>query len=98
IEETGRNMAEEYVHRRNGNSYEDIPILSTLIPETHSVLVYQEQVTKIAKEVAGFNGSAAEDLREAIGKKLKGAILKIKPNFISGCLAGDKVTEAEAQQ
>lgn len=98
IEETGRNMAEEYVHRRDGNSYEDIPILKELIPQTHSVLVYQEQVTKIAKELAGFSGSAAENLREAIGKKKRAAMLKIKPEFINGCTASGKVSEEEAQQ
>ena len=96
IQETGRNMAQEYVYRRNGNSYEDIPILKELIPETHSVLVYQEQVTKVAKQLAGFSGSAAENLREAIGKKLKSSILKIKPDFINGCVTSGKVTESEA--
>ena len=98
IEETGRNMAEEYVYRRDGNSYEDIEILKELIPETYSVLVYQEQVTKVAKKLAGFTGSEAENLREAIGKKKQSAILKIKPNFVSGCVASGKVTEVEAQQ
>jgi len=98
IEETGRNMAEEYVYRRNGNSYEDIPILKELIPETYSVLVYQEQITKLAKQLAGFSGSAAENLREAIGKKKRAAMLKIKPEFINGCLKSGKVTEDEAQQ
>jgi len=98
IEESGRSMAFEYVHRRNGDTYTDIPVLNDLIPETYSVLVYQEQVTKIAKELAGFNGSAAENLREVIGKKKRSAILKIKPDFINGCLKSDKVTEDEAQQ
>jgi DNA polymerase-3 subunit alpha len=97
LEDTGRNMAQEYVYRRDGNSYEDIPILKELIPQTHSVLVYQEQVTKIAKELAGFSGSAAENLREAIGKKKRAAMLKIKPDFINGCVASNKVTEEEAQ-
>ena len=96
--ESGRNMAEEYIHRRNGNSYEDIPVLKELIPETHSVLVYQEQVTKIAKLLAGFSGSAAELLREAIGKKKLAALLKIKPDFINGCMQTGKVTEDESQQ
>jgi DNA-directed DNA polymerase III PolC len=98
IEETGRNMAEEYIYRRNGNSYEDIPVLKELLPKTHSVLVYQEDVTKIAKQLAGFSGSAAENLREAIGKKKRAAMLKIKPEFVNGCVASGKVTEAEAQQ
>jgi DNA polymerase III alpha subunit len=98
IEETGRNMAEEYIYRRNGNPYEDIPVLRELLPKTHSVLVYQEDVTKIAKQLAGFSGSAAENLREAIGKKKRAAMLKIKPEFVNGCVASGKVTEAEAQQ
>ena len=98
IEETGRNMAEEYIYRRNGNSYEDIPVLRELLPKTHSVLVYQEDVTKIAKQLAGFSGSAAENLREAIGKKKRAAMLKIKPEFVNGCVASGKVTEEEAQQ
>ena len=96
-ENTGRNMVEEYVYRRNGNSYEDVAILKELIPETYSVLVYQEQVTKVAKQLAGFTGSEAENLREAIGKKKKSAILKIKPKFVEGAIASGKVTEAEAQ-
>ncbi len=97
-EETGRSMADEYVYRREGNSYEDISVLKELIPETYSVLVYQEQVTKIAKQLAGFSGSAAENLREAIGKKKRAAMLKIKPEFIKGCTNSGKVTEAEAQE
>jgi DNA-directed DNA polymerase III PolC len=95
--ETGRSMAEEYVHRRDGGEYKDVEILKELIPETHSVLVYQEQVTKIAKQLAGFSGSAAENLREAIGKKKRATILKIKPDFIAGCLKSNKITEEEAQ-
>lgn len=95
---TGRNMAEEYVHRRAGGSYEDIAVLNDLIPETLSVLVYQEQITKIAKEVAGFNGSEAEQLRENIGKKKKEALMATKPRFIEGCVAKGRVTEAEAEE
>jgi DNA polymerase III alpha subunit len=60
--------------------------------------VYQEQITKLAKQLAGFSGSAAENLREAIGKKKRAAMLKIKPEFINGCLKSGKVTEDEAQQ
>lgn len=96
-QETGRSMAEEYIHRRDGGEYKDVEILKELIPETHSVLVYQEQVTKIAKQLAGFTGAAAENLREAIGKKKRSTILKIKPDFIAGCLKSNKITEDEAQ-
>jgi intein/homing endonuclease len=59
---------------------------------------YQEQVTKIARELAGFDGSAAEKLREAIGKKKLTTLLAIKPKFVSGCVASSKVTKEEAEE
>lgn len=96
--ETGRNMAQEYVHRRNGGSYEDIKILQELIPQTLGVLCYQEQVTKIAKEVSGFSGLEAENLREAIGKKNKEKLLKLGPKFIQGVIDSGKTTESEAKE
>lgn len=95
---TGRSMAEEYVHRRKGGNYSDIEILKELIPETYSVLVYQEQITKIAKELAGFDGSSAEKLREAIGKKKLTTLLAIKPKFVNGCVDSGKVTQKEAEE
>ncbi len=95
---TGRSMAQEYVYRRKGGEYNDIKILKELIPETYSVLVYQEQVTKIAKSLAGFDGSAAEKLREAIGKKKLTTLLAIKPKFIEGCFNSGKITQKEAEE
>ncbi len=94
-EETGRNMAEEFVHRKNGGSYDDIEILNKLIPETYSVLVYQEQVTKIAKELAGFSNTEAEILRENIGKKKAVELAKQKPKFIEG--AAKHISREEAE-
>lgn len=94
-EETNRNMAEEYVHRRNGGSHNDIEILDKLIPETYSVLVYQEQVTKIAQELAGFTGVEAEILRENIGKKKAVELAKQRPKFVDG--ASKKIPRAEAE-
>jgi DNA polymerase III alpha subunit len=96
IEETGRNMAQEYVYRRNGNSYEDFPILEKLIPETYSVLVYQEQITKIAKEIGGFSGLEAEILRENIGKKKAVELANQKPKFVEG--ASRFMTKEESEQ
>lgn len=94
-EDTGRNMAQEFVHRKNGGSYDDIEILSKLIPETYSVLVYQEQVTKIAKELAGFSGTEAEILRENIGKKKAVELAKQKPKFVEG--ASKHISREEAE-
>ncbi len=40
---------------------------------------------QIAKEIAGFSGAKADDLRKAIGKKNREAMAKLKPEFFEGC-------------
>ena len=43
--------------------------LRPITESTYSVILYQEQSMQIAKEIAGFSGAEADDLRKAIGKK-----------------------------
>ena len=95
-EKTGRSMADEYVFRRRGDSEVDIPILGELVPETFGIFVYQESLTKIAKELAGFPGDEAEKLRENMGKKKMSELQKMKPKFIEG--ASKKVDQAVAEE
>src|SRR5207248_950557 len=61
--------------------------LRPLLESTHGVIVYQEQAMQIAKEIAGFSGAKADDLRKAIGKKNREAMGKLKPEFFAGCRA-----------
>lgn len=42
---------------------------------------------QIAKELAGFSGAKADDLRKAIGKKDREAMARLKPEFVEGCRA-----------
>ena len=49
------------------------------------VILYQEQAMQIAKELAGFSGAKADDLRKAIGKKNREAMAELKPEFVEGC-------------
>jgi DNA polymerase III subunit alpha len=42
---------------------------------------------QISKEIAGFSGAKADDLRKAIGKKNREAMAKLKPEFVEGCRA-----------
>ncbi len=81
---TGRNMVEEYIERKNGRSFADIPILQELIPETFGVLVFQEQITKIAKLLGQMNVEDSENVRIAMGKKKKKLLDSLKPVFIEG--------------
>jgi len=95
-EATGRNMAQEYAYRKRGESKGELPILDEMLPETYGVLVFQEQVTKLAKELAGMNVIDAENVRIAVGKKKKKLIDSLKPVFIEG--ASKKVDAATAEQ
>ena len=42
---------------------------------------------QISKEIAGFSGAKADDLRKAIGKKNRQAMAALKPEFVEGCRA-----------
>ncbi len=51
------------------------------------VILYQEQAMLISKQMAGFSGAQADDLRKAIGKKNREAMAALKPPFFEGCRA-----------
>ncbi|MBO0768283.1 MAG: DNA polymerase III subunit alpha [Solirubrobacterales bacterium] len=59
--------------------------LQPILESTKGVILYQEQAMLISKELAGFSGARADDLRKAIGKKNREAMAKLKPEFIEGC-------------
>ena len=65
------------------------PILSSSM----GVIIYQEQAMRIAKELAGFSGAKADDLRKAIGKKNRAAMATLKPEFIAGARASGTADE-----
>jgi DNA polymerase-3 subunit alpha len=61
--------------------------LRPILQATKGVILYQEQAMQIAKEIAGFSGAKADDLRKAIGKKNREAMALLKPEFVTGCRA-----------
>jgi DNA polymerase III subunit alpha len=82
-------------HNPQSVSYRD-ERLRHLLESTNGVIVYQEQAMQISKEIAGFSGAKADDLRKAIGKKNREAMAKLKPEFFAGCRASgttESVTE-----
>jgi DNA polymerase-3 subunit alpha len=74
--------------KRNPESvtYRDQRLLP-ILQATKGVILYQEQAMQIAKELAGFSGAKADDLRKAIGKKNREAMGKLRPEFFEGCRA-----------
>jgi DNA polymerase-3 subunit alpha len=61
--------------------------LRGILQSSKGVILYQEQAMQISKELAGFSGAKADDLRKAIGKKNRAAMAALKPDFVGGCRA-----------
>ncbi|HEY6928952.1 MAG TPA: DNA polymerase III subunit alpha, partial [Thermoanaerobaculia bacterium] len=75
---------EEYVRRRNGTSRVTYPLpeIADILQETLGILVYQEQVMRIASRVAGYSLAEADLLRKAIGKKKREIMVAEGEKFI----------------
>ncbi len=73
-------------HNPQAISYPD-ERLRAILESSKGVILYQEQAMQISKELAGFSGPKADDLRKAIGKKNRAAMAALKPEFVEGCRA-----------
>lgn len=79
-------MTDESIHRRNHPeriAYE-LPQLEPVLRETRGIIVYQEQVMRIATDLAGFTLGGADLLRKAMGKKDKETMKAQKQKFVQG--------------
>jgi DNA polymerase-3 subunit alpha len=79
---------EEYVRRRTGSSKVTYPLpeLEPILEETLGILVYQEQVMRIAQVVAGYSLAEADLLRKAIGKKKREIMVAEGEKFLRRCV------------
>jgi DNA polymerase III subunit alpha len=75
-------------HNSQAISYPD-ERLRPILESSKGVILYQEQAMQISKELAGFSGAKADDLRKAIGKKNRAAMAALKPEFVEGCRASE---------
>jgi DNA polymerase-3 subunit alpha len=58
--------------------------LRPMTEDTYSVILYQEQSMLIAKQIAGFSGPEADNLRKAIGKKDRAKMATMRDRFFEG--------------
>jgi DNA polymerase III subunit alpha len=95
----GSGMVEDFVLRKHGINPVEYLIaeLEPILADTYGVIVYQEQVQKIAAVLAGYSLGEADLLRRAMGKKDKNEMERQKARFVTGAttnqydpqLAGD---------
>lgn len=95
----GSGMVDDFIERKHGKRqirYE-LPHLEHILKDTYGVIVYQEQVMRIANELAGFSLGDADILRRAMGKKKPEEMAKQKERFVAGAVA-NKISRAKAER
>ncbi len=73
------------------------PEMENILKETYSVIVYQEQILQIAKEMAGYSLKEADLLRRAMGKKIKSEMALHEEKFVQGILSTIGGLESKAK-
>ena len=84
----GSGMVDDFINCKHGRKLIALPhpILKPILEETYGVILYQEQVMKIASELAGFSMGQADILRKAMGKKSAEAMEEMSKLFIDGAV------------
>ncbi|MDP3771665.1 MAG: DNA polymerase III subunit alpha, partial [bacterium] len=89
----------EYIDRKFGRkpiAYLH-PKLETVLKNTYGIMVYQEQLMQLARELAGFTMAQADTLRKAVGKKIKKLLDEQRAKLIEG-MVGNKIPEKTAKK
>lgn len=85
----GSGMADDFIQARHGlktNAYLH-PMLEPILQETYGVILYQEQVMRIASVMGGFSLGEADLVRRAMGKKKPEVLAAMRQQFVHGALA-----------
>ena len=95
----GSGMIDDFIKRKKGKvpvKY-DLPQLKEILDETYGVILYQEQVMRIANKLANFSLGQADILRKAMGKKNIEVMGKQKEHFVNGAVANG-ISEKKASK
>ncbi|MDR1342236.1 MAG: DNA polymerase III subunit alpha [Prevotellaceae bacterium] len=79
----------DFIDRKQGRkkiAY-DIPDMEEYLSETYGITVYQEQVMLLSRKLAGFTRGQSDELRKAMGKKIREKLDALQPKFLDGCKA-----------
>lgn len=84
----GSGMVEDFINRKHGRTPITYlhPSLEPILKDTYGVILYQEQVMRIASDLAGFTLGEADLLRRAMGKKKPEIIAGLREQFVEGAV------------
>ena len=79
----------EYADRKNGRRpvVYPHPELEEVLAPTYGLMIYQEQLMRVAQRLAGYSLEEADNLRKATGKKDRDLIARERSKFVDGCVA-----------
>ncbi len=99
IRPAANEFVREYVRRLHGGAWQPFcPEQGDVLDETFGLMVYQEDVSKIAVALAGFSHADGDGLRKAMAKKDKALKLaNYQAMFFAGCAARGVASEAVAE-
>ncbi len=92
-------MVEQYIRCKHGLEPAKSlhPLIDSILRETNGVILYQEQVMRIANLLAGFSMADADGLRKAMGKKITEIMARAKDQFVRGAVKNGVVEEQAVQ-
>ena len=73
------------------------PKLETILKKTYGIMLYQEQLMQVARELAGFSFSEADILRKAVGKKIKSLLLEQEEKMVKGMI-NNSIDKSKAKE
>jgi DNA polymerase III subunit alpha len=83
-------MVDDYINVKHGAKAEYAhPLLEPILKPTNGVILYQEQVMQIARDMAGYTLGGADMLRRAMGKKKPEEMAKQREIFTKGAIANN---------
>ena len=89
----------EFSERKHGRSRVAYlhPWLEPILAETYGIMVYQEQVMRIAQVMGGYSLGSADLLRRAMGKKKPEEMAKQRSSFVAGAKANGVAENVAAE-
>lgn len=87
----GSGLHEIYARRKHGEEEVSFPhpLVEEILQETYGVLIYQEQIMRVAQKMGGFTLNEADGLRKAMGKKKKELMDEYEMPFMDGATKRD---------
>lgn len=91
-------LMDDFIQIKQGTKmpFYEHPKMEPALKDTASVIVYQEQVMRLAVDLAGFSGAEADLLRKAMGKKDKDKMAEMRQKWVDGCMRESGMAEANA--